>query len=366
LSLGLETISLRPDQSRAVDNWAKAGYIGQIVMPTGSGKTIVALAAIKQYSDRTLIVVPTRELIAQWRKMIRRVLGEYAGEYSGDVIEGLGARRVVSTYSSAHRVLEDDGSFDMIVFDECHHLNAPTWGRLLELSAGRKVMGLTATPEDIPRLPVVFSMDVDEAIEIGAVSRVMHRRVWVPLNPLYRPNVSVIMSRIDRLRALIGHMRDGPEKTEILRMLACLWQSLRIILELTPEKKEAVLKILNEDKPDKSIIFVETIEGTRELAKLLRLNGYTALEYHSALRMDQRKAILERLRQGNAIIVAAKALDEGIDIPTVKHIIILSCPKKLRRLVQRMGRGMRPGQPLKLYTISTTINETQQPTQTYS
>lgn len=357
----LNGLRLRGDQVKAIEAWIRSGRRGQIVMPTGAGKTVVALAAMKAQSRRTLIVVPSRELVAQWREKIRRLLGDRVGEFTGDRVERLWAERVVTTYHSAHKILSKPNGFDMVVFDECHHLNAPTWGRLLELSGDRMIMGLTATPEEIEGLPVVYSMDVGEAMEIGAVSRVEAYHIWVPLNRAIAPNVLAIVKKIEDLRRSLARVEDEEAKHEIMRSLARLWQSLRMLLELTPEKREAVKAVLEKDEPEKGLIFVETISACETLARELGSMGYHAYPYHSKQRKEVRKALLEKLKAGKAVIVAAKALDEGIDVPTVKHIIILSCPRKLRRLIQRTGRGMRPGETLKLYTISTPIAETQPP-----
>ena len=354
----LRGIRLRPDQSRAVEAWVSAGCHGQVVMPTGAGKTIVALAAMKAQSRRTLIVVPSRELVSQWRRKIRRHLGEVAGVFTGEKSEYLSARRVITTYHSARKLLSQQNGFDMVVFDECHHLNAPTWGRLLELSEGKKILGLTATPEEIEGLPVVYEMTISEAVRAGAVSRVQASHIVVPLNPRVAPNALAIMEKIEKIRQALSRVEDQEEKLDLLQALASLWQSLRILLELTPEKVQKLMEILEREEPEKGLVFVETIWGCEELARKLRERGWPAYAYHSALKKHHRKAILEKLKHEKAIVVAAKALDEGIDVPTVKFIAILSCPKKLRRLVQRMGRGMRPGQTLKLYTITTSIGET--------
>jgi len=69
--------------------------------------------------------------------------------------------------------------------------------------------------------------------------------------------------------------------------------------------------------------------------------------------------IWDAWRLSGGILVAVKALDEGIDVPSCKHIFILSCPKRFRRAVQRIGRGLRPGEKLQLWIIGTVGGETQ-------
>jgi hypothetical protein len=55
---------LRPEQSEAVAAWTNAGCRGQIIMPTGTGKTEVALAAMAQTGTATLVVAPIRDLMS--------------------------------------------------------------------------------------------------------------------------------------------------------------------------------------------------------------------------------------------------------------------------------------------------------------
>ncbi|HLY30122.1 MAG TPA: DEAD/DEAH box helicase family protein, partial [Ktedonobacterales bacterium] len=69
------TIPLRPYQHEAIAAWLDAGARGIVTLPTGAGKTVVALAALAELRVRTLVVVPTIELLRQWREGIRERLG---------------------------------------------------------------------------------------------------------------------------------------------------------------------------------------------------------------------------------------------------------------------------------------------------
>ena len=70
---------LRAEQVEALDAWTQRGCRGQIVMPTGTGKTEVALAAMVQTSVATLVVAPIRNLMYQWHRRILKGLGYDAG-----------------------------------------------------------------------------------------------------------------------------------------------------------------------------------------------------------------------------------------------------------------------------------------------
>jgi superfamily II DNA or RNA helicase len=139
---------LRPYQAAALDAWRLAGRRGVVVLPTGSGKTLVALAAIASEGRRTLCLVPTRVLLDQWRRVIARELGLEAG------LQGDGERSVapvtVATFESAWRHMAELGDrFELLVVDEVHHFGAGVRDEALEMCIAPLRLGLTATaPEE--------------------------------------------------------------------------------------------------------------------------------------------------------------------------------------------------------------------------
>jgi len=74
-------LSLRDYQEEALKRWAKAGMKGCIVLPTGSGKTVIGVKAIEKVNAPTLVVVPTLDLMAQWTE----VLSKYFADATGSV-----------------------------------------------------------------------------------------------------------------------------------------------------------------------------------------------------------------------------------------------------------------------------------------
>jgi superfamily II DNA or RNA helicase len=61
------TLQARPYQREAVRNWLRSDGRGVVVLPTGAGKTVVAFQALAEVPVRTLVIVPTIELLRQWR-----------------------------------------------------------------------------------------------------------------------------------------------------------------------------------------------------------------------------------------------------------------------------------------------------------
>ena len=152
----LDLPPLRPEQQAALAAWTRAGRRGMVIMPTGTGKTEVALAAMAAAGVATLVVVPVRDLMYQWQRRILRGTGYDAG-LVGDALFNL--RPVtVTTYDSAYIHAGELGArFGLLVFDEAHHLTAYKVGgkvrktenyKLVEAlkDHARDLMLLSATP----------------------------------------------------------------------------------------------------------------------------------------------------------------------------------------------------------------------------
>ncbi len=111
---------LRVEQRQALQAWL-ATHGGCVIMPTGTGKTEIALSIMAQTSVSTLVVAPVRDLMYQWHRRILGGLGCDAGIIGDNVFRVKPVS--VTTYDSACIHMDKLGNrFGLIVFDECHHL----------------------------------------------------------------------------------------------------------------------------------------------------------------------------------------------------------------------------------------------------
>ncbi|MGH7137074.1 MAG: DEAD/DEAH box helicase family protein, partial [Pirellulales bacterium] len=141
----LDLPSLRPEQQAAVAAWRKTRR-GLVVMPTGTGKTEVALSIVGELAVSTLVVAPVRDLMYQWHRRIGERLGYDAGIIGDNLYRVLPVS--VTTYDSAYLHADRLGDrFGLIVFDECHHLPGVVRRDAARMSAAPWRLGLTATPE---------------------------------------------------------------------------------------------------------------------------------------------------------------------------------------------------------------------------
>ncbi|MEO0562573.1 MAG: DEAD/DEAH box helicase, partial [Chloroflexota bacterium] len=135
-------------QSEALVAWDDAGRRGSVVLPTGAGKTFLATQIIHHVNRSALVVAPTIDLLHQWYARLGNALNLEVGVYYG--AEKLIRPLTVTTYHSAGDLIAAHGNqFKLLVFDEVHHLPAPTWGETALMSPSPFRLGLTATyPED--------------------------------------------------------------------------------------------------------------------------------------------------------------------------------------------------------------------------
>jgi hypothetical protein len=120
---GFRPVELRPYQDAALAAWRLAGRKGVVALPTGSGKTRVALAAIAATAAPCLVLVPTRALLAQWIAALAAMRASDAAPIGrfGDG-ERVLAPLTVATFAGAYRHMARIGDrFGLLIVDEAHH-----------------------------------------------------------------------------------------------------------------------------------------------------------------------------------------------------------------------------------------------------
>lgn len=203
-------VELRLYQTSALDAWFEVGGRGVIVLPTAAGKTFIALKAIEKLNVATLVVVPTLDLLDQWRQHLIDQFRMDVGIIGGG--ENVLKPITVSTYDSAYIKAEYLGNkFMFIVFDEVHHLPAPSYSQIAEMYIAPYRMGLTATYEredglhlDLPRLvgSRVYQLEVDD-LAGKHLSPYTHEKILVKLTPTeqmeYQREYGVFISYLKKI-----------------------------------------------------------------------------------------------------------------------------------------------------------------------
>ena len=358
-------LKLRDYQKRALKAWL-VDKRGCIVLPTGSGKTYIAIAAIKEVSEATLVVVPTLDLLDQWLNKLRVFGEENTGEFSGRKKELKPI--TVSTYDSAYANAEVLGNrFKFVVFDEVHHLPSESYSLIAEMSASPYRLGLTATYERVDgkheRLPElvggkVFEVGVDELAGEHLASYSV-KRMYLPLSEEesreYEKRMKVVREYLKSKKLKIRGVEDfnrivmatGYDRQAYVTLRA--WEEARKIAYNSSSKLKKLREILEKHRDDKIIIFTKHNDMVYKISRTFLIPSIT----HKTPK-DERKEVLNGFKTGRfRALVSSQVLDEGIDVPDANVAIIVSGSASQREYIQRLGRILRParGKKAVLYEL---------------
>jgi superfamily II DNA or RNA helicase len=346
--------TLRDYQRDALDSWMQAGKRGTVVLPTGAGKTIVAVGAIGKLQVPTLVVVPTLDLVGQWRGTLAGEFGIEIGVFGGG--DNLLKPLTVSTYDSAYlRAVELGNRFGLVVFDEVHHLPAAGYRHIAEMFLSRARLGLTATYEredglhsELNRLVggKVYELTVqDLAEEHLSGYEVAHRFVDLEPNEAkeYSQSQSIFTDYLARRNVTLRTQHDFAQfirrsswDPEARKALLARNRGLDIALN-SKAKMEALKELLLEHPSEQTIIFTQHNKLVHRIARTFLIPAIT----HTTFK-DERRETLNRFRDGTyRMIVTSKVLDEGVDVPEASQAIILSGTGSSREFIQRLGRVLR-------------------------
>ncbi|MFB6091365.1 MAG: DEAD/DEAH box helicase [Halobellus sp.] len=346
---------LRPYQREAIDAWRASDERGVVELPTGAGKTVLAVDVIARLGVPTIVVVPTIDLLDQWKRELETEFDIPVGQFGGG--EQIQEPITVSTYDSAYLRAEDvGGDFGLVVFDEVHHLGGEGYRDVARLLAAPARLGLTATferPDGAHEViedlvgPKVYEADVDElAGEHLADYEV--RRIEVELGPeereayedaqgtfvdyLKRSNLSLTSG--SDYRKLV--MRSGTDPKAREALLAK--QRARRIMMNADAKVETLGRLLDRHREDRVIVFTAHTDLVYRLSERYLLPAIT-----SETGASERREVLDRFRDGTySRVVTANVLDEGVDVPAANVGVLLAGSGSQREFTQRLGRLLRP------------------------
>ncbi len=361
-------VELKTFQRDALKAWLDAGKRGTIVLPTGSGKTLIAVAAISELKTPTIIVVPTLDLVEQWQRVLTTEFDTEIGVYGGgeNVLQPI----TVSTYDSAYlRATELGNRFGLIIFDEVHHLPSAGFRHIAEMFVSPYRMGLTATYErddglhsDLPRLVggKVYELSVQHLVG-RHLSEFELEKLYVDLTleekEEYERQYKVFTDYLLRRNIVIQTpsdftnfiMRSGRDPAARRALLA---RNKAMDIALNSQMKLVALKnILQDQQEEPTIVFTQHNKLVYRIAQKFLIPYITYMTPK-----DERKEILDNFREGRyRLIVTSKVLDEGVDVPDATRAIILSGTGSSREFIQRLGRILRKreGKKAKLIEIIT-------------
>jgi superfamily II DNA or RNA helicase len=378
---GLDALELRDWQAAALAAWSADGR-GVVEAVTGSGKTRLALAAVRLVVERggvVLVLVPTLGLLDQWVRELATVVPRgRVGRLGGGRADDLEDHPVlVATPQSAAAlpISPPLGRTGLLVADEAHRFGAPTWGEALKDEFTLR-LALTATfeREDDGLVDVlapyfggvVHRYSYADAARDGTIAPFDLTLVGVPLTANEQDRHDELDGRVRRLtsglvaggglprdpRALIAALsaivadaersgRDGPQVRAAREYLAVV-RERRAVAAGAAHKTDVVAALAPALASHRTLAFTDTVEQAEAVVATLRRGGAPAAVLHGGLEERQRRSRLARFGRGELVALAApRVLDEGVDLPDADVALALSAFRTRRHLVQRLGRVLR-------------------------
>ena len=367
----------RPHQTAALDAWVKHGRRGIFEHATGSGKTFTAICAIRDALDRdevVMILVPSRDLLKQWRDELHNTLNgidvyyllcgddnnewKQHGSLAAWTSPGGGQHRIIiaimdTACGSVFLKNVTQGDHIFLVADEMHRLGSQKRRRILSLNTGAR-LGLSATPyrygdkEGTSALLEYFDgiipppFTLDDAIKSGVLTRYFYHPQRLSLSKSEQEDWNNLTTQIGRLVARSAGKSDVSSdifKSPTLKRL--LIQRARIVKNASA-KVQLAIDTLNKyfKQGQKWLIYCDNITQLKAVLRCALEAGYDAYEYYADMHGD-REMTLSYFSSNGGVLVSIKCLDEGVDIPSTTHALILASSQNPREFIQRRGRILR-------------------------
>ncbi|UDQ97168.1 DEAD/DEAH box helicase family protein [Lentisphaerota bacterium WC36G] len=344
----------RDHQITALQKWKQNFYNGVVVLPTGSGKSFLAMMAVNLVKRPTLILVPTIDLLHQWATQLEDFFNVPIGMIGGG--ENNVQTITISTYDSAVIHMEFIGNkFGLIIFDECHHLPGKVNRNAALMCLAPFKLGLTATPERnddgeaiLYQLvgKKVYELHIDEvAGEILAPYET--RQIFTQLSETeaieYAKNREIYTSFLKQHRINFKNNNDWNKfiglcaRSKNGREVFKAYHTQKKIAGGSQQKLFKLWDIIKYHQGERIIVFTADNETAYSIAEQLFLPIIT---YRT--KASERKDILKKFRSGEyQILITSKVLNEGVDVPEASVGVVISGTGSTREHVQRLGRILR-------------------------
>lgn len=358
--LELTPITLDPYQELACD--ALLAYCdGLVSAPTGAGKTVIALEAIRRSNQRSLVIVEKTSLAVQWVRAIEGLLGYTPGMIGEgsweekDITVALRQSLWAQTQKPGPlRLAPPDGTalrpfwerWGMVLLDEAHHAPADTLVDLMQRFPGVVRGGVSATPD---RDPLTFPI---AQVVIGPV---VHETTFEEAEArLVRPRVRVIPTNFDFPDYYPTHKErvwDEKRGKNVMKTIRNNYGEMMVALINDHDRNDLICKIVSEEACAGHHCLV--VSSRKEHLKILQsmLHNYMWMPGHGINPMvftlfggadgkDStaiREMILSARGQQGTILLSTVA-DEGLDIPRLDRVFLAFPSRKVGGTKQKVGR----------------------------
>ncbi|HHB77210.1 MAG TPA: DEAD/DEAH box helicase [Desulfobulbus sp.] len=313
---------LRPYQQEAVSAVLNHSF-GVLEAGTGSGKTVMALKILAERGQPTMIIVHSRELLHQWRQRIGEFLGVKAGQAGGGRVD-IQPVTVGIVNTVRNRLAELAPRFGHLIVDECHRVPASLFTDVVSGFDAWYMLGLSATAfrreDGMTRVIYTYMgdrthvVDAEKLVKSGAVVR-----------PMF------IQKETD---FIYGYRGEYP------KLIKALAKNDKRNDQIVAD----IVALLDRNHSGTLLVVSDRIAHCRVLQEKLALLGHDASLLTGRIHPEERKRIVAGVQAGNVrvLISTLQLIGEGFDCPGLTTIVLATPIKFEGRLLQVVGRVMRP------------------------
>lgn len=316
--------TLNEEQEKALEGVLDVDF-GVFVAPPGTGKTVLAIAAIVKRKTNVLILVHRKPIMDQWRLQISSFLGidkKAIGQIGGGKNKATGNIDVgmVQSLDLAEGVYDGIANYGFIIVDECHHVGAVSFEKVLTQAKAKYVLGLTATP---------YRADGHQPIIHMQCGPICHRIKQKDMTAHISSSIV-----IPRATAFLYPWIEGSKIVDLSsRMIESHERNQLIISD--------IINVL--DAGRFPLILTERREHLENLAELLKDKLEFLAILHGGIKQKQRREIFQQIKDcpdncRKAILATGSYIGEGFDEPRL-NTLFLTMPSSFKgKIVQYAGR----------------------------
>ncbi len=314
--------TLRPYQEQAVEDVLRRSF-GVLEAGTGSGKTVMALQVIARRRQPTIIIVHSRELLLQWMERIKTFLGIQAGQAGGGRVD-IRPVTVAIVNTVRKRIDELAPCFGQLIVDECHRVPASLFTDVVTGFDAFYMLGLSATAfrREDGMTSLIYTYMGDRAHRVDS-------RVLADSGAVVRPDF--IQRPTDFSYGYRG------EYSRLIKALAA--DEAR-----NNQIAGDVAELVNRGHSGTVLVVSDRVAHCEVLARKLENAAIQVEVLTGRTPAERRAAIVAEVREGRVQVLLStlQLIGEGFDCPGLATLVLATPIKFEGRLVQVVGRVMRP------------------------
>ncbi len=319
---------------------AHGRYRNLLVAATGTGKTVMAALDYKRLckqeggEPRLLFVAHRKEILQQSLQTFRHVMrnGNF-GDYLADGHEPESYSHLFATIQSVNsrNLVDELGSdyWNMVIIDECHHIEAASFRRLIEQLQPKYLLGLTATPERSDGLNILQHFDLRPDGTPSAQMRLWHALDQQLLAPFeyYACADGIDYSGVN--------WRSANETAQLEQLLTGENSRARAVLSAWEEHVSTIGDC-------RALAFCVSIAHAEYMTQFFNNRGVKAALVTGKTSSSERRRLPKLLEQREInVIVTVDLYNEGVDLPFVDTLLLLRPTQSVTLFQQQIGRGLR-------------------------